>query len=168
MQALGGGSGLPSAPVSTIAIFSLEAIIFLSSTYTITYTTILFRVYQNKPVSQLFPPAPTFYHASYPPDLLCTIILSLCQYAHKALALPCHMPLSPKYSLLQAPRFPSAGVAPAWPHLHLVNSPCGPCIELLCCPFPCDKGSGYRVIDWFSCRQMGPSQAPIEIPGCMG
>lgn len=81
-----------------------------------------------------------------------------------------HCPISPppQYSLLQAPRFPSLGAAPAWPHLHLVNSPRGPCIELLCCPFPCDKGSGYRVIDWFSCRQMGPSRAPIEIPGCMG
>ena len=27
-------------------------------------------------------------------------------------------------------------------------------IELLCCPFPSDKGSSCRVIDWFSCRQM--------------
>lgn len=47
-------------------------------------------------------------------------------------------------------------------HLHLANSPRGPCIELLCCPFPCDKGSGYRVIDWFSCRQMGPSELPSK------
>lgn len=47
------------------------------------------------------------------------------------------------------PRVPSLGAAPVWHHLHLANSPCGPSIELLCCPFPCDKGSGYRVIDWF-------------------
>lgn len=31
---------------------------------------------------------------------------------------------------------------------------CGSRIELLCCPFPSNKGSSYRVIDWFSCRQM--------------
>lgn len=31
---------------------------------------------------------------------------------------------------------------------------CGSRIELLCCPFPSDKESSYKVIDWFSCRRM--------------
>jgi hypothetical protein len=63
---------------------------------------------------------------------------------------------SPVPKSMQSPAIPAFPVSPpgtlfpsAWHHLHLANSPCGPSIELLCCPFPCDKGSGYRVIDWF-------------------
>lgn len=59
-----------------------------------------------------------------------------------------HHPCLPDLSS-RNPCFPSQDTATAWHHLHLANSPCGPSIELLCCPFPCDKGSGYRVIDWF-------------------
>lgn len=134
----------------------------------------LSHVHQNKSISQMLPKTHVPYHLnfqhclSFPgsmlhntPHLIPTCIWSYCSPLPHPHSLP-NLPYS------RHPCFPSLRSAPVWPHLHLANSPCGPSIELLCCPFPCDKGSGYRVIDWFSCRQMGPSWAPIEIPGCMG
>lgn len=122
---------------------------------------------QDKPISQWFPmpsrpTIPQMPRSTLDRDLK---HVPACTQSHDH-AQP--HPFALSLFLLYTPLVPSLGADLTWSHLHLANSPCGPCIELLCCPFPCDKGSGYRVIDWFSCRQMGPFRASIEILGCMG
>lgn len=52
-----------------------------------------------------------------------------------------------------------------------VSLPWSTSIQLSCCPFHSNKSSCYKVIDWFSCRQMGLSTSappPRGICLCMG
>lgn len=151
---LGGRKGRRGYDDFSTTLF-LETVLFQSKAHIIRHTTV---GTTTSPLLKCLPNAcslsPQLQQSPFCP-------LHLRQNAHQSAALP-NLPIS------RHPHLPSPGAAPACSQPHLANSPGGPSIELLCCPFPCDKGSGYRVIDWFSCRQMGPSWAPTETPGCMG
>lgn len=45
-----------------------------------------------------------------------------------------------------------------------VSLPWSTSIQLSCCPFHSNKSSCYKVIDWFSCRQMGLSTSAPPPP----